>query len=248
MRVSDSLMSSSDTLTPKANTPAVELLVGGHGINPIAGKAGPAIDDPPVAFDRICGNCGYLLIGLPCEGICPECGERYEADELVIPGWAAGSQQSATTAPPGRVWWTALMTTGWLSVQAILNLLQHHSKLAAGYGAIDLAILARVFYRRRMLINDFGCTSHLRLSPRGLGQREGFGPVRLVPWIRDLRITFTPEGKGMYLLAASRPGPGRAYRKGKMQWSIAFQFECSKEEAAALSQILQRYDRNSRRS
>lgn len=227
-------------MAPKANAAATVLAR--DGINPTNGKPEPAIDDPASAFDRVCGNCGYLLLGLPSDGICPECGEQYASDEIVIPGWAAGPHQGATTAPPGKAWRVALATTGWLSIEAISNFLQHRSELAAAYAVVDAAVLTRVFYRRKMLINNFGCTSHLRISPRGLGQREGFGPVKFVPWMRDLQITVAPESKGMYLLAASRPGPGRAYRKGKMQWPIAFQFECSADKAAALSQALQRYE------
>ena len=32
----------------------------------------------------LCGNCGYLLTGLPSCGICPECGEGYRDDQIVL--------------------------------------------------------------------------------------------------------------------------------------------------------------------
>lgn len=227
---------------PNARPAPVESSLDSSGINPTASKAEPAADDLTHAFGRTCGNCGYLLLGLPTEGNCPECGERYETDELVIPGWAAGSQQGTTTAPPGRVWRIALLSTGWLSSQVILNLIEHRVASAGVYAIADAAILTRLFYRRRMLIRDFGCTSHLRISPRGLAQREGFGPVKLIPWMRDLQITLAPADKDMYVLAASRPGPGSAYRTGKMQWPIAFQFECSSKQALVLCHMLERYD------
>lgn len=236
-------MSSSDTLAANASAVAGNLPASRDGINPTAGKDGRANSNPLDAFDRICGNCGYRLIGLPRSGICPECGQQYEADELVIPGWAAGPHVRLTTAPPRRVWRIALCSTGCFWMWAVNELLAHHAGLALGFVAVGAVTLGWGLYRRRKLINDFGCTSHLRISPRGLAQREGFGPAKLVPWLRGLQITLAPEGKGMYMLAVSRSGPGSVYRKAKTQWPIAFQFECTREKAVALSQILQRYEK-----
>lgn len=234
-------MSSSDTLTSKANATNGELAAGGINLAPVID--GRADSKPFDAFDRFCGNCGYQLTGLPREGICPECGETYQSDELVICGWAAGPNVEVTTAAPKGLWRIALFSIAWIWVQALSELFQHRTRLALLLAAGGAALLCKSFYRRRALINEAGYTCHLRITPKGLAQREGFGPVKLVPWLPGLRITLAPEGQGMYLLAVSRVGPSSAYRKGKTQWPIAFQFECSPEKAAALGQILRRYDR-----
>lgn len=45
---------------------------------------------------RLCVNCHYPLVDLPDQGTCPECGQRYNID-LVIMAWRIGDPSIAMT-------------------------------------------------------------------------------------------------------------------------------------------------------
>ncbi len=49
-----------------------------------------ALDADPLARFRLrrCVNCHYDLVGLPPEHCCPECGEAYTRDTLLLVGWS----------------------------------------------------------------------------------------------------------------------------------------------------------------
>ncbi|HEY2587936.1 MAG TPA: hypothetical protein VGI81_19490 [Tepidisphaeraceae bacterium] len=192
-------------------------------------------------FDRICGNCSYLLIGLPGSGICPECGEPYREDEIVLRGWADGVHQTAATAPPKQLWWSLLGSFAWVVVNLVTDLVAGHWRIATFWFALLACGTAWLLYRRHRLLDDFGGACHLRLSPAGIGQRVGFGPVKLIPWLPGLTVELKPTDSGMYRLTASRPGPGSGYRSGKMLWPIDFEFECSHEQAAMLQDKLDQF-------
>ena len=44
------------------------------------------IFDRGISHVLYCGQCGYLLRGLPYKGVCPECGNEYDADPLRMQG------------------------------------------------------------------------------------------------------------------------------------------------------------------
>ena len=209
-------MSSSNTTTNKAN----EFPDSPSQLSPLA---------------PLCGNCGYLLTGLPTCGICPECGDGYRDDQIVLLGWATGPHVSTATASPKRVWRVALVSSGWMLINGTMNLLDHQIGLACFWFASLAVMQGWLLYRRQSLIDSHGGTCHLRLSSVGFAQREGFGPVNLIPWLADLVIAFRSERPGIHSLSMSRPGPGAAYGRGKMQWPISFEFECTPEQAEYLT-------------
>jgi hypothetical protein len=208
-------MNSSNTTTNKAN----EL---------------PDSLSPPSPLASLCGNCGYLLTGLPPCGICPECGQGYRDDEIVLLGWATGPHVSTATAPPKRVWRVALASSACLLLNGTLCLFQHQIIPACLWFVGAVGMQGWLLYRRYSLLDSHGGTCHLRLTGVGFAQREGFGPVKLIPWLSDLTVTFRPERAGIYSLGMSRPGPGAAHGRGKMQWPISFEFECTPEQAEYL--------------
>ena len=195
----------------------------------------------PSPLARLCGNCGYLLTGLPTCGICPECGEDYREDQIVLVGWATGLQVSTATASPKRVWRVALVSSGWLLINGTINLFEHNIGAACGWFGAMAVMQGWLLYRRQSLIDSHGGTCHVRLTPVGFAQREGFGPVNLIPWLADVTIALRPERAGIFSLSMSRPGPGAAYRRGKTQWPISFEFDCTPEQAEHLARRIDRF-------
>ena len=62
----------------------------------------------------ICPRCGYSLQGLPDEGVCPECGRRYDPRTVVLFGWARGAKATAVTAQPWVAAGLLAMNSVWL--------------------------------------------------------------------------------------------------------------------------------------
>jgi len=65
----------------------------------------------PVFLDAhgvpVCDHCGYSLIGLPTKGVCPECGEWYATNRVVMaPGFRRrrGAIWEWLKAALGRLW------------------------------------------------------------------------------------------------------------------------------------------------
>jgi hypothetical protein len=231
-------MSSSDTSLQNANDASGNCSGGADRIAAIGCPLVPSSQSSQRAFDPRCGNCGYLLTGLPSGGICPECGCEYDESELVIAGWAAGPHESVETATPKRVWRAALLSLGFVWAQIFIDLLQHRLTDALEWCGCGIVLLAWFFYRRWMLINEFGYTAHVRISPRGIAQRQGFGPVNLLPWAANLKFSLTPRPGGIQLLSVSRVGLDKRSQKQTKQWPIAFDFECSSEQADHLRKVL----------
>jgi hypothetical protein len=237
-------MSSSDTSRAKANSKAEDSPAAGDGIIATARAFIESRDPPRHPFDPLCGNCGYLLTGLQRGSLCPECGTSCPDDEIVLPGWGAGPYENLATAAPSRLWWVALSSLLWLAClwsQVIESFVHHRLAPAAGWTAIIVGAAALFLYRRWKLVTDFGCTAHLRLSPKGLGQRQGFGPLKLTPWASDLKVKLTPRPRSAHLIGAWRLRPGQRSDPKQHHWIIAFEFECSTAQADHLRALVQRW-------
>src|SRR4051812_28476050 len=76
---------------------------------PIATSSAPApADAARVVEGRLvdqCPACAYSLEGLPDEGICPECGGRYDQSLMVLHGTACGQLASLANISLGRLAW-----------------------------------------------------------------------------------------------------------------------------------------------
>jgi hypothetical protein len=233
-------MTSSDTSSTNASAEREWIADAPGRINVSASISGP--DHPADSiFKRLCGNCGYQLTGLLQTGICPECGQRYLEDEIVIAGWAAGPHETLSTASPRQLWRVALVSLGYVWIQAIINLTEHRLNWALCWAGGGAAVLAWALWRRGALLHDFGHTAHLRISPYGIGQREGFGPVKPMPWAARLQATLIPQRNGIHLLAVSRVGADKQSKRRANKWPIGFEFECSEKQAAYLRAVLQQW-------
>ena len=73
----------------------------------------------PVSLDQ-CPDCGYLLTGLPEQGICPECGLAYGPDLLVLYGWERKSKPvllaliGTVFVTMGAGWWLTSVALGFM--------------------------------------------------------------------------------------------------------------------------------------
>jgi hypothetical protein len=56
-----------------------------------------SVTDGPLRLG-ICPGCGYVLNGLPDEGLCPECGREYDQRTVVLYGWSRGLHANVTTS------------------------------------------------------------------------------------------------------------------------------------------------------
>ena len=77
-----------------------------------ASNTGGAGSDDPLRL-VICPACGYSLEGLPAEGLCPECGGRYDQSAVILHGWARGAHAGIHNGPPwifaAAVFWPLLL-------------------------------------------------------------------------------------------------------------------------------------------
>jgi hypothetical protein len=75
--------------------------------------AATATTELPAAHEGVgaplCPACGYVLVGLPRRGICPECGRAYAEDLIVLHGYARGMGADASTGRPKSLVWFGLL-------------------------------------------------------------------------------------------------------------------------------------------
>jgi hypothetical protein len=187
-----------------------------------------------------CPSCGYLLQGLPPEGVCPECGQRYDQHEVILQGWARGLHASIANAKPTYVvLYVALMSINLINVPWMIRL--GHIGLAivcvaAWALAVGLPLWWRFTRRGPGLVE-------VRLSSHGCVQFDAptqwFRP-RMTPWKDVSTASLSPAGRNSYRLKIGR----EVFLSGKV---IDAEFECSEFKAKALQQRIQKWWRVSDR-
>lgn len=135
----------------------------------------------PFRLDR-CPDCGYLLEGLPEQGICPECGFAYRADMIVLYGWAAGSRANASNARGWTFVWCLVVGDMYLLLQICQHLLTRDLWGVALFLGVLIVCNGWLLYRRRNALQDIPRPEQLRLFSEGISQQTGVGKARLVPW------------------------------------------------------------------
>jgi hypothetical protein len=196
------------------------------------------------AILRRCGHCGYDLHGLPPEGRCPECGQPFARDEIILFGWGAGASanernargaQGAVLLIGGAAWvGFGIFAIGRSGLQPDVLIV-----LAVVGGLFAVSLL-----RRHSAIQACGAPAQLRLSPRGYGLREGPGNVALQPWSEEVRATLGAVAPGRYRLLIKRTRYLANFRF--MPWSIeetGFEFDAAAAAAEQVRAALERWTR-----
>ena len=183
------------------------------------------------AIRRRCGECGYALKGLGPSGRCPECGEPFEINQIVLFGWGVG--HSATPANSRRNQF-ALYAAAFF----IFLLIQFAGDFRADIPtrAIVCGIIVIGFtiswFRRRSAMLAAGAPLQVRLASWGYGDRQGVGAVRFEPWSSDLVFTVTMVAEGRHQLSLREEFFTENFRDSPVCLDkIGFEFEGS--DAAA---------------
>ncbi len=185
----------------------------------------------PLRLDR-CPECGYLLTGLPEQGICPECGSAYDPEMIVLYGWGAGKQATLSAirwrSVSWRLAWSLLSVLPQIAVLLFVGVNTFGVLLVMGFFALD----GMWVYRRWRIGQQTPRPAQLRLTPEGFAQRVGTGKVRLQPWTRSTRIFVTRKTPRLYRIRQERP-----FFAMSMRSTIDVEIEC---DAATAERIKER--------
>jgi hypothetical protein len=163
---------------------------------------------PPLRLN-VCPRCEYSLAAHPPSGVCPECGRAYEADEIVLYGYALGQRATGwNTRPPTIV---AIVVSVGIPLMYIVMGGRSHPLAAAFAGTGVIISLAIDLWRRHAAADGAGL-AQVKLSPRGFHQgARTTGPLPfahadtapLRPWRRDLhvRVNLLQAGRVQLIIA-----------------------------------------------
>jgi hypothetical protein len=143
----------------------------------------------------VCPLCDYALVGLPAEGICPECGQGYGATEMFLYGNALGSRRNAWNnynRKPAPIIGSLIV----LAVTAYLIILPHNVSLLRDplvFVCLGLSSLSIILGLWRGFTDQGSGVVQVRLAPLGVRQgTRGIGPL---PYERNARDKLIPWNK-----------------------------------------------------
>lgn len=190
----------------------------------------------PLRLDR-CPDCGYLLTGLPEQGMCPECGFQYNGQMIVLYGWLRRSAMQD---------WPPLMYLLFYGAAAGLLFALQALVRWAGLGsrrpltsmiwavAMVFMAVAHQYRKRRLAEEGLAGGRQLRVFPEGFAARMDCGPVKLQPWQPDTQHILKPRKNGIYRLKISSTGTWGSTE-------AAIEFKCRPEDADRLAQRIESY-------
>jgi hypothetical protein len=161
----------------------------------------PTSTPDPLRLDR-CPDCGYLLTGLPEQGICPECAFAYSPEMIVLYGWGRGQRANITNARGWRVIVFGLLGCVWalsmLLPGTVMFVLFRDWRIMLLVLGLFVAFTWALLRRWRRNRQDSPAPVQVRLCRQGFAQRNGIGPVRLRQWRTNNRLRLRPSGSQLY--------------------------------------------------
>ncbi len=207
--------------------------------NEMAGTEENCPDMPDPLRVQRCPDCGYMLCGLPAEGICPECGAAYEPEMIVLYGWEHG------LAPEHRrwlrwvqaglhYWWILYVPFAvWLWPWTQISKRPSVTQVAVMLGlAIPLVIAVWDALRDRPARTP--APVQLRLTPKGFAMREGIGPAPIRPWLRQMDIGLDEIREDWFLLYSKFEGM-------RITWWPGLEIKCDTATARRIRQRVERW-------
>ncbi len=181
-----------------------------------------------------CIACGYTLQGLSDVGICPECGQAYDRETVVLHGWARGTHATVANASPGVLWWVLLLQLFWP-----FYLYLHLRSVAESWWQFPLILVSLGF--TAMLLwkrwsNDMPALIQVHLSGRGVLQLDdprALSRGEPTPWGKVNHLLLKPVDAGRWRLTIARCVPW--WRPAPQPYADAI-VQCSEEQAIALRQ------------
>ncbi len=201
----------------------------------------------PSRLDR-CPECGYSRSGLPEQGLCPECGARYDTSQLIVLyGWSLEN-------PLGVGGWArfalaqVLLWGSLLSLQTLLTYLHIHISFWVAYGAASSLICLVEYWciRRWLRSNERTGPDQLHLSPEGFGWRTGYGPCRLQPWQDSQYLRIKPRRRQLRRLEIITPHQVNPQYSGHV-W-LRFDFKADAANAQSIAAQVEQWRQERKRS
>lgn len=150
-------------------------------------------------LDRLghCPECGYLLHGLERGHRCPECGFLPEPELMVLWGWTPAQRgDPAASRPSGKV----ARVVGWTLLVLYLAFVMWTGEMGLLWTLVAFWAVPAVYYKMRAE-RAFAAPPRpmqLRISPRGIAERQGFGAVAMLAWGEEVRVELSETaGKGL---------------------------------------------------
>jgi hypothetical protein len=154
----------------------------------------------------MCPACGYSLEGLPAEGICPECGGRYDQAAIILHGFARGTHAGLHNGPPwilaiGIIWPVVMLLNVWKEVRRGQFPAFHLTMAAIWFAGIGWLLRSRWNSQAPGLVR-------VRLDATGCRQEDNPGrgrPTPATPWAMISEVLLKPSSKGRYRLRLRAP-------------------------------------------